>query len=126
MERTNRETLERTLDAMYRGDWETAAEALATDAVVEWPQSGERIVGSQACLVVYQNYPPPAPRYKLKRISGGPDVFAVEAVGDYGGERYHLTSIVEFRDGKIAKQTDYWASPFEAPAWRSDWVQRMA
>ena len=126
MERDNRATLQRTLDATFRGDWETAAEAMAEDAVVEWPQSGERIVGRQACLVVYRNYPPPVPAYELRRISGGPDVFVVEAVGDYGPERFYLTSIVEFRDGRIAKQTDYWASPFEAPAWRSQWVQRMA
>jgi hypothetical protein len=37
-----------------------------------------------------------------------------------------MTSIVEFRDGQIIKQTDYFASPFEAPAWRSQWVERMA
>jgi hypothetical protein len=35
-----------------------------------------------------------------------------------------MTSIVEFRDGQIAKQTDYFATPFEAPAWRSQWVER--
>ena len=49
----------------------------------------------------------------------------VEAVGDYSGEKFYLTSVVEFRGGKIAKQTEYWASPFEAPGWRAQWVERM-
>ncbi len=119
----NRATLERMVDALIRADWDAVGEAMADDAVVDWPQSGERMVGRQACLMVYRNYPGGSPRYELQRITGGPDVFTVEARGDYSGERVHLTSIVEFRDGKIARQTDYFASAFEAPAWRAEWVQ---
>jgi hypothetical protein len=33
--------------------------------------------------------------------------------------------IVEFRDGKIWRDTRYYAEPFEAPAWRAQWVERM-
>lgn len=124
-EHDNRAILERTLDAMYRGDMDTATEAMADDTVVEWPQSGERIIGRQACLTVFQNYPGGSPAYQLQRITGGPDVFTVEAVGDYSGQQVYLTSIVEFRDGRIAKQTDYFASAFEAPEWRAHWVQPM-
>jgi hypothetical protein len=125
MEQDNRATLERTLEATFRSDFDAAGLAMADDAVVEWPQSGERIVGRQACLTVYKNYPGGSPAYQLRRITGGPDVFTVEARGDYGGEVVYLTSIVEFREGKIAKQTDYFASAFAAPAWRSQWVQRV-
>ena len=122
----NRGTLRRTVEATFAGDFDTAIEAMADDAVVEWPQSGERIVGRQACLTVYRNYPGGSPAYDLTRITGGPDVFTVEARGDYSGETVYLTSIVEVRNGKIAKQTDYFASAFEAPAWRSGMVERMA
>jgi len=121
----NRATLERMLDAMMRSDWDTFAATMADDAVVEYPQSGEMFVGRQACLNVFRNYPGGSPQYELKRISGGPDVYVIEATGDYSGEIVHLASIVEFRDGKIAKQTDYWANAFEAPAWRSEWVQHV-
>ncbi len=126
MEPDNRQTLQRTIDAMYRGDFDTAVQALADDAIVDWPQSGERIVGREACLTVYRSYPGGSPRYEVRRITGGPDVFTVEARGDYGGEIVYLTSIVEFRDGKIAKQTDYFANAFEAPDWRAQWVQRAS
>lgn len=121
----NRAIVERTMNAMFSGDLDTAAEAMADDAVVEWPQSGERIVGRQACLTVYRNYPGGSPRYEVRRITGGGDVFVVEASADYGGEKTYATSIVELRNGKIVKQTDYWSSPFDAPAWRAGWVERM-
>ena len=66
----NRATLDRTIDAMFRGDFDTATEALAEDGVVEWPQSGERITGREACLNVYRNYPGGPPSYELRRIFG--------------------------------------------------------
>ena len=121
----NRATLERTIAAMFAGDIDGSTEAMADDAVVEWPQSGERIVGRQACTLVYKNYPGGSPSYELRRISGSGDLFVVEAIGQYGPDKSYMTSIVEFRDGQIVKQTDYFASPFEAPGWRSQWVDRM-
>jgi hypothetical protein len=124
MAQDNRQTLDRIIGAMLRGDYYVVGEELADDAIVDWPQSGERIVGRQACLNVYRNYPGGSPRYDLRRITGGPDVFTVEARGDYGGDIVYLTSIVEFRDGKIAHQTDYFANAFEAPDWRAQWAQR--
>jgi SnoaL-like protein len=122
----NRATLERTVDAMLRGDFDTATAAMADDGVVDWPQSGERITGREACLNVYRNYPGGPPKYELRRISGGPDVFVVEARGDYSGTVVYMTSIIEFSDGKIQRQTDYFADAFEAPAWRAGWVDASA
>jgi ketosteroid isomerase-like protein len=122
----NRATLERTIAAMFAGDIDLATEAMADDAVVDWPQSGERIVGRQACSLVYKNYPGGSPSYELRRISGSGDLFVVEAVGQYEADTSYLTSIIEFRDGRIVKQTDYFGSPFAAPAWRAQWVERMA
>jgi hypothetical protein len=121
----NRATLERMVTALYAGRVDEAATAIAEDAVVEWPQSGERMVGKQACTMVYKNYPGGSPAYQLRRIRGGGDLFVLEATGRYGADTVYTTSIVEFRDGLIAKQTDYFANPFEAPAWRSQWIERM-
>jgi hypothetical protein len=126
VENDNRATLQRTIDAMFRGDWDQVGEAIAEDAIVDYPQSGERLIGRQACLTVYRNYPGGSPRYEVRRITGGPDVFTLEARGDYGGDIVYLTSIVEFGDGRIARQTDYFASAFEAPAWRAEWVQPVS
>ena len=121
----NRATLDRLIAAMLAGDLEGATATMAEDAVVEWPQSGERIVGRQACYLVYKNYPGGSPRYTVRRITGGGDHFTVESVADYGGEKVYVTNIIDFKDGKVVKQTDYFANAFEAPAWRSQWVERM-
>ena len=38
--------------------------------------------------------------------------------------RYLGVSILELRDGKVVRETDYYAQPFQAPAWRAAWVER--
>jgi len=32
---------------------------------------------------------------------------------------------MEFRDGKVARETQYFADPFEPPAWRTQWVEHQ-
>ena len=121
----NRAILDRAVAALFAGDVDGMIATMDEDAVVEWPQSGERIVGRQACSLVYKNYPGGSPSYELRRVSGGGDLFVVEAIGRYGADTSYMTSIIEFREGKIARQTEYFGSPFDAPAWRSQWVERM-
>lgn len=120
----NRATVERVVAAMIGGEWDELNDALDENAVVWWPQSGERLVGRTACLAVYQNYPGGPPTYEISRISGSGDHFTVEGVGDYGGQKVFWASIIEFANGKIVRQTDYWGDPFEAPEWRAQWVSR--
>jgi hypothetical protein len=50
----------------------------------------------------------------------------IEARSDYSGRIYHMVNILEFRDGKISRETRYYADPFEAPAWRAQWVEPIA
>jgi hypothetical protein len=33
---------------------------------------------------------------------------------------------MEFRNGKVVHETQYFADPFEASAWRRQWVQQTA
>jgi hypothetical protein len=97
----------------------------ADDYVMEMPQSGERIVGRDRMRAFQEAYPNP-PTMKLLRIIGSGDLFVMEGVSDYGGDVYYVTDVVEFRDGKIAKETRYYAIPFEAPEWRAQWVERIS
>jgi hypothetical protein len=55
-------------------------------------------------------------------LSAG-DLVTAEATLDYDGPKYETVFIFEFRDGKIARETAYWSEAFEAPAWRSEWVE---
>ena len=91
---------------------------------MEMPQSGERIRGRDKMREFQEAYPNP-PTIQPRRVVGSGDVWVVEARSDYGGRIYHLALIVEFRDGKIWRDTRYYAEPFEAPAWRAQWVERM-
>ena len=105
-------------------------DAIASDDFVEeWPQSGERIRGKATVKRINEGYSAATgttPRMKLQRITGEGDVQVIEATIDYGdGTPVRYVGIAEFKDGKLAKITEYFASPFEAPAWRADFVERM-
>ena len=113
-------------EALEAGDIEKIGALLADDFIQDWPQSGERVRGREACTRVYSNYPGGGPRVTLRRILGSGNVWVVEADADYSGKPVQIVSILEFRNGSLAHQTDYFADPFEAPAWRMQWVERMA
>jgi hypothetical protein len=97
------------------------------DFVEEWPQSGERL-SKQAMLRLEESYGQmtgTSPKLTYRRMLGGGDIFVVEGTIDYGdGIPVSYVGIGEVRDGKIAKVTEYFANPFEAPAWRADFVER--
>jgi hypothetical protein len=94
------------------------------DYVMEMPQSGERIRGRDNMRAFQEAYPNP-PTIQPRRVVGSGNVWVIEARSDYGGQIYHVAMIVEFRDGKIWRDTRYYAEPFEAPEWRAEWVERM-
>ena len=98
------------------------------DFVEEWPQSGERLSKAASIRMgeTYGQMTGTNPKFAYKRMLGGGDMFVVEGTIDYGdGVPVSYVGIGEVRDGKIAKMTEYFANPFEAPAWRADFVERM-
>ena len=96
------------------------------DYVMEMPQSGERIRGRDKMRAFQEAYPNP-PTITPRRVAGSGDVWVIEGRSDYGdGQIFHVAMIVEFRDGKIWRDTRYYAEPFEPPAWRSQWVEPIA
>lgn len=100
----------------------------ADDFIQEWPQSGERLT-KEATLRLGEQYPEmsgTSPKFTYRRMIGGGDVFVVEGTIDYGdGIPVSYVGVGELRDGKIAKMTEYFANPFEAPAWRAPFVEKM-
>jgi hypothetical protein len=114
------------LEALARAQYEMAAD----DVIQEWPQSGERIRGRDNIAAVNQNYPTGSgttPKGSLRRILKPGEAWVIEGTIDYGdGVPVSTVSIIETgAEGKVVHQTDYFANPFEAPAWRSQWVERM-
>ena len=129
------DALERKLRDLYSsGDIEGLARAMselaATDMVQEWPQSGERIRGLENIAAINQSYEGvtgTAPKMTLRRILKPGAAWVAESTIDYGdGTPVSLVSIIETNaEGKIIKQTDYFANPFPAPEWRHKWVEQM-
>lgn len=139
-----REIVERFVRAMEAADFDAQEALLADDAVQEMPQSGERIVGKANWMAVTRNYPGGVgrvdpgssrlvgaedqwvvtPTLTVLRIEGSGDIYTYTGTVQYAtGDTWHMVTIVELRDAKIAKVTAWYAPPFEAPAWRAPWVE---
>jgi len=107
---------------------ELALTYASDDFVQEWPQSGERLT-KEATIRLGEQYSEKTgtdPKFTYKRMLGGGDVFVIEGSIDYGdGVPVSYVGIGEMRDGKVTKMTEYFANPFEAPAWRAEFVERM-
>jgi ketosteroid isomerase-like protein len=125
-ERDARQVAEKLWKALQVGDWETAAGCLHDDFVQEWPQSGERIVGRANAIAIEQSFPGGLPTMRFRRTLSGGDLAVLEFELTYAdGSRYLGASILEFRDGKVVRETDYYSQPFQAPEWRAQWVEQM-
>jgi hypothetical protein len=95
------------------------------DAVLEFPQSGERFVGVDNFREWRKDYPlPTAPG--IKEVRGGPDVWVAELTITYGeGPTQFGVDILEFRDDKIARETIYVSEGWKAPDWRAQWASAL-
>jgi hypothetical protein len=91
--------------------------------VLEYPQSGERMRGRRN-IQNQRASQPSKKRFIVRRIIGSGDLWITEFILTYDGKPSYTVSIMEFRDGKVAHETQYFADPFEAPAWRTQWVQQ--
>ncbi len=121
----NRQTVETLYSFIAKQEWDSIREFLHEDFVQEWPQSGERIRGVDNALGINQSYPG-LPQINVRRVLASGDLVTAEVTLNYPeAGTYQGVSIFEFRDGRIAKETDYFAQPFQAPDWRSKWVEKM-
>jgi hypothetical protein len=94
------------------------------DAVLEYPQSGERTRG-RSNIQNQRASQPSKKRFTVRRIIGGGNLWVTELILTYDGKPNYTVSIMEFRDDKVARETQYFADPFPAPAFRAQWVERM-
>jgi len=125
-ERDGGQVAEKLWKALGAGNWDAASRLLHEDFVQEWPQSGERIVGRDNAIAINQNFPGGLPTMRFRRSLAGADLAVLEIELTYAdGSRYLGVSVLELRDGKVVKETDYFAQPFQAPQWRAQWVERM-
>ena len=105
-------------------DFETEHLIYHEDAVLEYPQSGERTRGRRN-IQGQRASQPSNKRFSIRRIIGSGDLWVTEFVLTYDGKPSFTVSIMEFTGDKVARETQYFADPFAAPAFRAKWVERM-
>ena len=104
-------------------DYDKSHEIYHDDAILEFPQSGERFVGKQNFLTWRRNYPAKLD-FRIRRISHDGELWAVENLISYDGSPWMFTvSILHFRDDKIARERLYVMEGFEAAPWRAEWAE---
>jgi hypothetical protein len=101
-----------------------ASEIYADDAVVEWPQGGERVRG-RANIIGFRSSYPARQAFELHRTTGCHDVWVNEYTIRHDDRPVMAVGIMEFRDGKVVRERIYFGDPWEPPAWRARWVERF-
>jgi len=124
-EKQIRDALNAHWTASATGDINAEHDIYVDDAICDYPQSGERILGRKNLQALRGHHPGKPSGFDVKRILGEGSLWVTEYVITYQGRPAYTVSIMQFRDGKVVHETQYFADPFEAPAWRSQWVQRM-
>ena len=119
-----RAALERHWAASDAGDLEAEHRIYADRAVLEYPQSGERIRG-RASILAARRAQPDRKRFAVRRITGAGDCWVSELVLSYDGHPFHVVSIMELEGDQVVRETQYFGEPFEPGASRAQWVEAM-
>ena len=119
-----RAALDQHWAASDANDFETEHLIYHQDAVLEYPQSGERTRG-RSNIQNQRASQPSNKRFSIRRIIGSGGLWVTEFILTYDNKPSYTVSIMEFRGDKVARETQYFADPFEAPAFRAQWVERM-
>jgi len=140
---SNEDLVRSYVEATVAGDLEGEASLRHSEWSVHWPQSGERVMDEASYDQIIRNYPGGSPTSRVKRIAGTEDRYVatpsgtlarVGGQGDFwvgewevtypDGVTYLCVDLMDLRDGKVWRETVYWAPLFDAPAWRGQWVVR--
>ena len=96
----------------------------AAHAVLEYPQSRERISGRQRIQAARMAQPNDK-RFDVRRIQGAGSLWISELLLRYDGAPVHVVSIMEFEGDRVVRETQYFAEPFEPGPSRAQWVEPM-
>jgi hypothetical protein len=120
-----RAALEQHWTASDAGEFEAEHRIYADHAVLEYPQSGERIRG-RLSILASRKAQPDRKRFVVRRIAGSAGLWISELVLSYDERPFHVVSIMEFENGQVVRETQYFGAPFEPGASRAQWVEPMA
>jgi ketosteroid isomerase-like protein len=119
-----RAALERHWAASDANDFDAEHAIYRDDAVLEYPQSRERIRG-RARIQSSRAAQPNAKRFTVRRIVGHGDLWVSELVLTYDGRPSYVVSVMEFDGGEVVRETQYFGDPFEPGPSRAQWVEPL-
>jgi hypothetical protein len=119
-----REALDRHWAASDANDFEVEHDIYRADAVLEYPHSGERVRGRRS-IQASRAAQPNAKRFTVRRIVGTGNLWVTEFILAYDGQPSYCVSVMEFSEGKVARETQYFGDPFAPGPSRAQWVERM-
>ncbi|HEY2213735.1 MAG TPA: nuclear transport factor 2 family protein [Acidimicrobiales bacterium] len=119
-----RSALQRNWAASDANDFAAEHQIYRGDGVLEYPQSGERIRG-RANIEASRVAQPSTKHFTVRRVVGGGDLWISELVLTSDGQPFYVVSIMEFEDGEVVRETQYFSEAFEPGPSRAQWVERM-
>ena len=119
-----RAALDRHWFASNANDLDGEHEIYWNDAVLDYPQSGERIRG-RVRIQKSRHAQPNQKQFEVRRIVGAGDLWITEYILTYDGRPSYTVSIMEFINGKVAHETQYCADPFQPGPSRAQWVEQL-
>src|SRR6187399_3573312 len=122
-DRAIRAALQRHWEASDASDFKAEHEIYRDDAVLDYPQSGERIRGRRN-IQESRTVQPNQKRFAVRRMIGRGDLWVTEFVLTYDGVPSYAVSIMEFRNGLVASETQYFAERFDPAPSRAHLVER--
>jgi hypothetical protein len=123
-DRAARTALERHWAASDAGNFDVEHAIYREDAVLDYPQSGERIRGRQN-IQESRFVQPNRKRFAVRRIIGSGNLWVTEFILTYDGRPSYAVSIMEFHDGLVVNETQYFADGFTPAPSRAHLVGRM-
>jgi hypothetical protein len=121
------------MEAAVRRHWAASAEGnqnleheiYEENVICDYPQSGERIHGKRNLQSLRSHHPGKPTDFTIRRIVGSGKLWITEYTITYQGRAFCTVSIMEFENGRVARETQYFAEPFAAPEWRAQWVEKI-
>lgn len=120
----SRAAIEEHWRASERGDIDTEHAIYAADAILDYPQSGERFRG-RATIAAQRGGHPADRHFTVLRIRGGGNLWVSECIITYDSVPTYSVSLMEFADEHVVHETQYFADTFSAPPWRAALAEPM-
>jgi hypothetical protein len=125
-EEKTRELIDGHWNASASGDLGEEHDIYADDAICDYPQSGERILGRENLQALRGHHPDKPSGFVVKRILGHSNLWVTEYIITYKQQSSFVVSIMEFRDCEVVHETQYFSEAFDASAWRSYLTVRVS